>query len=187
MSAALRQMGAHILTYPSAFSTETGRAHWEPLLRARAIESQCYVVAAAQAGRHCDTRTSYGRSMVVDPWGTILVESPAYSEGYVELGTVISCRVERDVLEKVRAFMPIQQHRRSDVYTIQLAPDKLYIPHTHMMFSDKVINADTIFCRTRLCFAFTNIRCVVPGRILCTVLREGACVTMSACVNYAFS
>lgn len=64
MSLILRQNGATVLTYPSAFSAETGEAHWEPLLRARAIENQCYVVAAAQVGRHNDTRMSYGRSMV---------------------------------------------------------------------------------------------------------------------------
>lgn len=63
---------AQLLTYPSAFTVPTGRAHWEVLLRARAIESQCYVVAAAQVGRHNAKRVSYGRSLAVDPWGKVL-------------------------------------------------------------------------------------------------------------------
>ena len=60
---------AQVLTYPSAFTLRTGEAHWETLLRARAIETQSWVVAAAQVGRHNERRASYGRSMVVDPWG----------------------------------------------------------------------------------------------------------------------
>jgi len=69
----LREKGAHVITYPSAFTVDTGRAHWEPLLRARAIETQCYVLAAAQVGSHPPTsRTSYGQACIIDPWGTIL-------------------------------------------------------------------------------------------------------------------
>ena len=64
MYAALRDRGAEILLVPSAFTYRTGRAHWEVLLRARAIENQCFVVAAAQSGRHNDKRESYGQSMV---------------------------------------------------------------------------------------------------------------------------
>lgn len=60
----LRKQGADILTYPSAFTNATGEAHWEVLLRARAIENQCYVVAAAQYGKHNDSRISYGSAMV---------------------------------------------------------------------------------------------------------------------------
>ena len=60
----LRRDGAEMLTYPSAFTIPTGEAHWEPLLRARAVENQCYVVAAAQVGSHNDKRSSYGHSMV---------------------------------------------------------------------------------------------------------------------------
>ncbi len=63
---------AQVLTYPSAFTVPTGRVHWEVLLRARAIESQCYVVAAAQVGCHNAKRVSYGRSLAVDPWGKVL-------------------------------------------------------------------------------------------------------------------
>lgn len=71
----LREMGAELLTFPSAFSVPTGEAgHWETLLRARAIETQCWVVAAAQCGKHNDRRASFGHSLVVDPWGRVLVD-----------------------------------------------------------------------------------------------------------------
>eukprot|EP00795_Rhopilema_esculentum_P010708 gene10708-19485_t len=66
------QMGADILTFPSAFTVVTGMAHWEVLLRARAIDNQCYVVAAAQVGQHTEQRRSYGHAMVVDPWGAVV-------------------------------------------------------------------------------------------------------------------
>jgi predicted amidohydrolase len=68
LSVALTQMGAEILTYPSAFTQTTGMAHWEVLLRARAIENQCYVVAAAQTGKHNEKRSSYGHAMVTLIW-----------------------------------------------------------------------------------------------------------------------
>lgn len=75
---------AQVLTYPSAFTVPTGEAHWEPLLRARAIESQCWVVAAAQVGWHTGEegkgRVSYGRSLVVDPWGRVKVALPGVRE-----------------------------------------------------------------------------------------------------------
>lgn len=69
---ALRHAGADIIAVPSAFTVPTGRDHWEVLLRARAIETQCYVVAAAQWGYHGGQRTSFGRSCIIDPWGTVL-------------------------------------------------------------------------------------------------------------------
>ena len=64
MSSLLCKLGAHVLTYPSVFTVPTGQAHWEVLLRARAIENQCYVIAAAQVGKHNEKRSSYGHSMV---------------------------------------------------------------------------------------------------------------------------
>lgn len=63
-SLALRNLGANVLTFPSAFTVPTGQAHWETLLRARAIETQCFVIAAAQTGSHNSKRTSYGHSLV---------------------------------------------------------------------------------------------------------------------------
>ncbi|XP_064032243.1 deaminated glutathione amidase isoform X2 [Pogoniulus pusillus] len=74
VSLALRRAGAQLLTYPSAFTFPTGSAHWEVLLRARAIETQCYVVAAAQTGQNHGKRTSFGHAMVVDPWGAVVAQ-----------------------------------------------------------------------------------------------------------------
>jgi predicted amidohydrolase len=71
---ALKRQNAQIITFPSAFTVPTGKAHWEILLRSRAIETQTYVIAAAQIGAHNEKRTSYGHSMVVDPWGKVLLD-----------------------------------------------------------------------------------------------------------------
>ena len=68
--------GAEVLVVPAAFTLYTGKDHWHPLLRARAIESSCFVLAAAQQGRHDERRVTYGHSMIVEPWGTILAEAP---------------------------------------------------------------------------------------------------------------
>ena len=72
----LRRMGSEILLVPSAFTIPTGKAHWHTLLKARAIETQCYVIAAAQSGKHNEKRSSYGHSLVIDPWGKIIAEGP---------------------------------------------------------------------------------------------------------------
>lgn len=69
-----RMQGAEILTYPAAFTVPTGKAHWHTLLRARAIENQCFVVAAAQWGVHNNKMQTYGHSLVVDPWGKVLLD-----------------------------------------------------------------------------------------------------------------
>lgn len=104
------QQGAELLTFPSAFTLMTGMAHWSALLRTRAIENQCYVVAAAQAGNHSKTRTSYGHAMVVDPWGNVLCDCGG--EGTrVGLATI-----DLDYLKEVRARMPMWEHRRYDLY-----------------------------------------------------------------------
>ncbi|KAL7814255.1 carbon-nitrogen hydrolase [Trichoderma aethiopicum] len=110
---------AQILTYPSAFTLRTGEAHWEALLRARAIETQSYVVAAAQVGRHNDKRASYGRSMVVNPWGKVLLclGGVVDAEGNAEDGAVEAIGfvdIDLGELERVRREMPLQ--RRTDVY-----------------------------------------------------------------------
>ncbi|HEX8344001.1 MAG TPA: carbon-nitrogen hydrolase family protein [Actinoplanes sp.] len=68
--------GAQVLVVPAAFMLHTGRDHWEVLLRARAIENQCYVIAAGQIGDHEPRRTCFGRSMIIDPWGTVLAQAP---------------------------------------------------------------------------------------------------------------
>lgn len=108
----LRQQGMEIMTYPSAFTVPTGSAHWHCLLRARAIELQCYVIAAAQVGQHSESRSSYGHSMIVDPWGKVICEldhEPGL--GYAHL--------DMDYLKKIRLAMPIESHRRLDLYSLQ--------------------------------------------------------------------
>ena len=81
-----RKEGASIITYPAAFTVPTGRAHWHTLLRARAIENQCFVVAAAQWGHHNDRMQTYGHSLVIDPWGDILMDlQEGVKVGVVEL------------------------------------------------------------------------------------------------------
>ena len=69
---ALVDQGMEIMALPAAFTAATGQAHWETLLRARAIENQCYVIAAAQGGKHANGRETYGDSLIIDPWGIIL-------------------------------------------------------------------------------------------------------------------
>uniref|UniRef100_A0A803NBU5 CN hydrolase domain-containing protein n=1 Tax=Chenopodium quinoa TaxID=63459 RepID=A0A803NBU5_CHEQI len=96
-----------VLLVPSAFTKITGQAHWEILLRARAIESQCYVIAAAQAGRHNDKRESYGDSLIIDPWGTIVGRLPD------KLSTGIAVAdIDFSFIESVRMKMPIDKQRK---------------------------------------------------------------------------
>lgn len=109
---ALAAAGAQLIAVPSAFTVPTGAAHWHVLLRARAIEAQAYVVAAAQIGKHNDKRSTYGHALIVDPWGTVVAEcgegaSPAIACAEVDLGW----------LETVRARMPVRSHGRPDVYS----------------------------------------------------------------------
>ncbi|GLD53871.1 nitrilase homolog 1 [Lates japonicus] len=106
LSQALQRHGAEILTYPSAFTVATGAAHWEVLLRARAIETQCYVVAAAQVGRHHEKRSSYGHALAVDPWGEVLGDCGGEKPGMVLV------EIDLDKVSSTRRNMPVQQHRR---------------------------------------------------------------------------
>lgn len=103
---------AQILTYPSAFTLRTGQAHWEALLRGRAIETQSWVVAAAQVGRHNEKRASYGQSMVVDPWGKVRLHLRGVkdAQGEAEDGAVEEIGfvdMDMELLEKVRREMPL--------------------------------------------------------------------------------
>ncbi|XP_030017447.1 deaminated glutathione amidase isoform X2 [Sphaeramia orbicularis] len=106
LSIALQRQGADILTYPSAFTVATGAAHWEVLLRARAIETQCYVLAAAQVGRHHDKRSSYGHAVAVDPWGEVVGDCGGENPGLVMV------EINLDKVSSTRRNMPVQQHRR---------------------------------------------------------------------------
>lgn len=94
-----------LLSVPSAFTHTTGRAHWELLLRARAIENQCYVIAPAQGGSHENGRRTWGHSMVVDPWGEVLAVQPE-GEG------VVMAELDRARLAAVRRQLPALAHRR---------------------------------------------------------------------------
>lgn len=102
---ALSDAGANILSIPAAFTVPTGQAHWEILLRARAIESASFVVAAAQCGKHQDGRETYGHSMIVDPWGAILLD--------MEAGTdVATCDIDLNLINEVRKRVPAIANRR---------------------------------------------------------------------------
>lgn len=101
----LARMGADVLVVPAAFTLATGKDHWHVLLRARAIESQAYVVAAAQWGTHPRGRRTYGKSLIADPWGDVLAQCPE-GEG------LALADVDRAYLERVRANLPALRHRR---------------------------------------------------------------------------
>lgn len=102
---ALLQQGAEFFVAPSAFTEVTGEAHWALLCRARAVENTCYLIAANQGGVHNNGRSTYGHSMIVDPWGDVL------SELGVSEGMIIST-LEKSKLNKVRKSLPAIQHRR---------------------------------------------------------------------------
>jgi predicted amidohydrolase len=102
---ALAARGVRFLAVPAAFARETGRDHWEVLLRARAIENQAFVVAAAQVGVHAGGRTTHGRSMIVDPWGVVLAQAPD-APGPI----VAECRLDEQ--DRIRAALPVLRHRR---------------------------------------------------------------------------
>lgn len=101
----MNDQGMEICVLPSAFTAITGKAHWEPLVRARAIENQCYMIAAAQGGFHINGRKTYGDSMIVDAWGNILGRLPSGS------GVVVA-EIDRDFLQNTRKNFPVLKHRR---------------------------------------------------------------------------
>ncbi|PVH18768.1 hypothetical protein CXQ85_001056 [Candidozyma haemuli] len=126
----LRKLGANIITFPSAFTTRTGEAHWLELGKARAIDSQCYVVMAAQCGEHdvyADTeedgdgkkvRVSYGQSVIIGPWGEVVAKGDTYlerkdSKDYSEL---IVGEIDLDYVEKIRTDLPVFTHRRPEIF-----------------------------------------------------------------------
>jgi predicted amidohydrolase len=103
---ALSALGAEVLVVPAAFTVTTGKDHWHVLLRARAIEAQAYVVAAAQWGKHPQGQQTYGKSCIIDPWGEVVAQA---SEGE----GVITAALDRAYLERVRASLPSLKHRRT--------------------------------------------------------------------------
>jgi len=126
--------GAEILLVPSAFTIPTGRAHWHTLLKSRGIENQCYVLAAAQVGKHNEKRKSYGHALAIDPWGEVIADAGGYdgvgtsgvaidndSSGAneeeeamspVQVPSITLCDIDHEKMRSVRERMPIQQHRR---------------------------------------------------------------------------
>ena len=108
----LSEAGADVISVPAAFTVPTGRAHWQVLMRARAIESELFIVAAAQAGHHEDGRETYGHSLVADPWGELLLEM----EGEQGLGFV---DIDLSRIADVRARIPVLQHRR-DIPAVEI-------------------------------------------------------------------
>lgn len=126
----LLKMGAQVLLMPSAFTVPTGKAHWHALLRARAIESQCYVIAAAQCGQHNEKRQSYGHSVVYDPWGEMIADAGGYDgagsagslqtsdESPVRVPSIILADIDiGNKLASIRERMPMQQHRDDSSFT----------------------------------------------------------------------
>ena len=101
----LVDQGAQILLAPSAFTCTTGQAHWEVLLRARAVENQCWMLAAAQGGQHVNGRQTWGHSMVVDPWGQVLAQQCAPGAG------ISYAVLDAAVLQQVRQRLPALEHR----------------------------------------------------------------------------
>ncbi len=108
--------GAEVLAVPAAFTLQTGKDHWELLLRARAVENQAYVVAPAQWGRKADGRWTYGRSIIVDPWGTVLAQCPD-RDGYA------LADLDLDYLDRFREEFPALENRRPEAYDWERAPD----------------------------------------------------------------
>ncbi|XP_013143768.1 PREDICTED: nitrilase and fragile histidine triad fusion protein NitFhit isoform X1 [Papilio polytes] len=187
LSTTLGSMRADILTFPSAFTYVTGKAHWHLLLRARAIENQCYVIAAAQTGQHNTKRRSYGHALCVDPWGEVLAdceeEGPCYK--------VAEIKSER--LADVRRNMPVFQHRRSDVYSLYTLSlrNKLLAEHSlptltpttanqtesaensepMYVFGQAKVPESCVFYKTNWTYAFVNLRCVIPGHVLIAPIR----------------
>jgi predicted amidohydrolase len=102
---ALAQAGADFLAIPSAFTVPTGKAHWHVLMRARAIETGCYVFAPAQWGEHAEGRRTYGHSLIVDPWGEVVADG---GEGV----GIISARIEPAAIAKARRMVPSLKHDR---------------------------------------------------------------------------
>jgi predicted amidohydrolase len=106
---ALADMGAQVFLVPAAFTIPTGITQWEPCLRARAIENGCYLAGCGQWGRYARGRENYGHSLVVDPWGTVIAEC---RDGV----STLAVDLDLDYLESVRQRLPIQRHRRRDLF-----------------------------------------------------------------------
>ena len=106
----LTAQGAQVIFVPAAFFLYTGKHHWLPLLIARAIENQVYIVAPNQWGEHHEGRTSYGSSVIIDPWGSVVCCAP-------ERPSLVSATIDLDYLDEVRHNMPLITHHRPEIYS----------------------------------------------------------------------
>ncbi|XP_050031607.1 deaminated glutathione amidase isoform X1 [Dermacentor andersoni] len=167
-SLSLTKMGAEILTYPSAFTVPTGMAHWEAMMRTRAIENQCYVVSAAQVGQHNSKRSSYGHALVVDPWGCVVAQCSD------TVGLALA-EINHDLIKKVRRAIPVWDHRRTDLYgnlspcwsaNSNEVPDK-----DQYQFGQVTLEESQIFYKSSLSMAFVNKMPVLPGHVLVAPFR----------------
>jgi omega-amidase len=104
-------LGAKIIVIPAAFNMTTGPAHWHLLARTRALDNQVYFIAASPSRNEKDIYTSYGHSLVVDPWGKILAEKDE-KEG------LLFCEIDLDYVEQIRTQLPILKHRRDEIYKL---------------------------------------------------------------------
>lgn len=111
----LVDQGAEMLVVPSAFAHSTGRVHWMPLLKARAIENACYVVAPAQFGSHNGQRTTWGNTMILDPWGKVMARLDS-GWGFV------AADINHEELGNIRKRLPSLAHRRSDLFPVKPEP-----------------------------------------------------------------
>ncbi|KAL7056680.1 hypothetical protein AAHC03_020804 [Spirometra sp. Aus1] len=180
LATALRYQGdANVLAYPSAFTLLTGQAgHWHTLLRARAIETQSYVVAAAQDAVHSPKFTTYGHSLVVNPWGQIIAEREQPGPG------VVMARINHDredvgippdldlpatnFTNYVRRILPVSMSRRFDLYPQTGAGQPIPIGTEDFLFGKINLKSSQIFYRTSVSMAFVNISPLVPGHVLVT-------------------
>ena len=118
---ALAEAGASMLTIPAAFTRQTGEAHWQVLMRARAIENGCFVIAAAQGGKHENGRETFGHSIVVDPWGRVI------AEGDAEPGLIMA-EIDPAAVSAARSRIPSLQHgRRFEIIEPMAEPTHLHV------------------------------------------------------------
>lgn len=106
---ALAMRGAQVLLVPAAFTLHTGRDHWEVLLRARAVENLCFVLAPAHVGSYPPNKQCFGHSMIVDPWGTVLAQAP-------DVPTIVLAEIDLERIEQARSQIPCLQHVQPEVY-----------------------------------------------------------------------
>lgn len=103
--------GARVIFVPAAFTLYTGKDHWLPLLKARAIENQVFIIAPAQIGNHSEKKASFGKSCVIDPWGNIIALAP-------DCETVVVADIDFKFLQKVRKELPVLKHYRKDLFSL---------------------------------------------------------------------